>query len=124
AGGEVQIGKQDQVGPQVAILRRQRLLHLHDHLSAAPGLRGGADSRADAAILAVADAAAQPRAALDPHLMPARDQCRDAAGRDCNTLLLRLDLPRNADAHFRVFTTEDTDDAEAVCLCAPLCPLW
>ena len=71
-GGEMQIGEEDQTGPEIWILGGERLFHLEDHLGLAPHLGGARERRARRDVRLVGETAAAPGAVLDHHHVPVR----------------------------------------------------
>lgn len=64
-GGQVQVGEEDQALAEAVVLGTDRLLDLHDHVSACPDVVGfGHDLRAGNCVFLVRDTGAQARAAL------------------------------------------------------------
>jgi hypothetical protein len=97
-GGEMQIREEDELGAQVTILRRARLLDLDDELGA-PGVVGVDETGAGGDVGRIVDAAAVTGAVLDEDFVAVCAQRGDAARREGDTVLVRLALLRHADAH-------------------------
>ena len=96
----MQVGEKRLALAQHGALRRQRLLHLDDHVGDVEHLRGiGKDSCADAAIVVVGDAHALGGARLHEHLMSVGDELARARRHQADAVLVDLDLFRHPDAH-------------------------
>ena len=105
-GGEVEVGEQHQIGPEVAELRRLGLLDLAHQTGALPDLRrGGHDRGARPPVLVVGDARGDARAGLDQHLGPGVQQLADAVRRDGDAVLLGLDLTGHPDGEWLHWTS-------------------
>ena len=66
--GEVQVGEEDEPGPEVPELLGLRLLHLQHEVGAAPHVGGGVDDLgAGGRVLVVGDRRVDARARLDEH---------------------------------------------------------
>jgi hypothetical protein len=100
ARGEMQISEQHLPRAQQRILRRQRLLHLHDQPRRAPHRLGSPDQlRPRVRKPRIRDAGAEPRPRLHQHPMPRRDQVMHQRRHRGDAPLLRLDLSGEADDH-------------------------
>ena len=98
-GGQVQVGEEELARAHARVLLRQRLLHLEDQLGLAPHLLDRRERRSLARVLLVADAAAEPGAALDDHAVLALDEGAGAGRGQRHALLAGLDLARHPDDH-------------------------
>ena len=99
-GREMQIGEQDLVRLEPAILDRLRLLDLDDHLGLGEhGFRRGEDARAGLLVGRVVGEDAGAGAGLHQDLVTARGQLAHRTRHEPNPELIALDLCRNADAH-------------------------
>jgi hypothetical protein len=97
---QVQIGVENLPVAQLRPFLRLRLLDLHDHVRLRENIGGGLDDFcASGRIRAVIRANAQPRAALDNHLMPMRHIFAHRSGRKSNAVFVVLDFLGAADAH-------------------------
>ena len=96
----MQIGEQDLVRLEPAILDRLRLLDLDDHLGLGEhGFRRGEDAGARLLIGRVVGKDAGAGAGLHQDLVAARYELANRARHEPNAELIALDLCRNADAH-------------------------
>src|SRR5262249_16384608 len=96
---EVEVRVEHEPFAEEAVLGRERLLDLHNHLGA-PRLGGGADDlRAGGDVLAVLDAPAFARAALEEDLVAARREAASPRGGHADSVLARLDLFGDSDEH-------------------------
>ena len=96
----MQIGEQDLVRLEPAILDRLRLLDLDDHLRLGEhGFRRGQNAGAGLFIGRVVGEDAGACAGLHQDLMAARGQLAHRTGHEPNPELITLDLCRNTDAH-------------------------
>ena len=92
-GGEVEVGEQDQVLAEVAVLARDRLLDLEQQLSAGPDLRRIVEQRrAGGLVFAIRHRRPVARAALHDDLVPDRDQIVHARRGERDAVLVVLDL--------------------------------
>ena len=99
-GREMQIGEQNLVRLEPAILDRLRLLHLDDHVGLSEhGFRRGQDARAGLLVGRVIGEDAGACAGLHQDLVAARGQLAHRTRHEPNPELIALDLCRNADAH-------------------------
>jgi len=97
---QMEISEQEQTRPHVAILHRLGLLHFQDHLRPGPHLGGRVhDLGATAGIVIIAKAAGDSSASLDEDTVAATDERFGTAGRERDTVLVILDLSRNANDH-------------------------
>src|SRR4029453_14699390 len=112
AGRQVEVGEQDLALAQVLELRRDRLLHLHDHVGARPDLgRGSDDLGTGALVTLLRDARAGARAVLDEDLVPRRGELASALGRQRDAVLVVLDLSGDPDDHGLALPTSGMREA-------------
>ena len=99
-GSEVEVGKNDLVGPKEEPLRRLRFLDLDDQLGRGPDFGGLADDRrAGGSVGRVGNATPLPRACLDQHRVARVGQLEGADRQHRDSVLVRLDLFGHADDH-------------------------
>ncbi len=99
-GSEMEVGEQDLVRLQPAILDGLGLLHFDDHLRIGEdSLGGGHDARARLRIDGVVGEDPVARARLHEHLVAAGHELAHRAWDKPHAELVALDLRRNADAH-------------------------
>ena len=96
----MQVGEERLTRAQHRDLDRLRLLDLDDHVGPVEDRLGvRRDARALAGVLVVGDRRALTRALLDQHLMAVLDQFADSRRRQCDAVLIGLDLSGDADSH-------------------------
>ena len=96
----MEIGEEQLAAAQHAAFLGLRLLDLDDHVGLGEDLgSAGDDARPGGAIGLVVEADAEPGAALDQHLVAVMDQLMHARRHQPDPVLVRLDLPGNADQH-------------------------
>jgi hypothetical protein len=100
--GKVKVGIEDEPGTQVPVLLRQRLLHLHHHLTTPHLGRVAGDASPAALIFAVGEPAALTGAHLDQNLVPCPGQLDDPRRSDPDPVFLVFPLPWNPDSHIRL----------------------
>ena len=99
-GGEVQVGEEHEVVAEVAVLARDRLLHLEQQLGASPDLGGVVEQgRTGRFVLGIRHRRALARAALHEHLMTRPREIVDARGRQCHAVLVVLHFGGDGDPH-------------------------
>ena len=89
------------VSSKARILDRDRLLHLEQQIRARPDVVDGRDACADALVCVISEGASDPGTGLDDDLVSALRELARTGRRERDAVLLRLDLPRNADPHAR-----------------------
>ena len=100
-GGDVQVREEDEPGPEPGILGRDRFLHLQQELRALPHLVDRGNPGAVGLVGGVLELAAQAGVRLDHDLVAAPHELARARRRQCDAVLLGLDLLGDADAHER-----------------------
>ncbi len=99
-GSKMQVGEQDLVGFEAAILDRLRLLHLHDELGFVEDRLGiGNDASACLLVHGVIGKDADACAGLDDDLVALSRQLTNGAGHEADTKLIVLNFSRHTDAH-------------------------
>ena len=98
--GKVKISEEHFAGLEPRALRRQRLLHLDDHLRVVKHLvRGAHDGGPGGRVLLVHSADAAPGAGLHDHLMAVRRELTDVGRHQPDAVLVNLDFPGYTDQH-------------------------
>ena len=96
----MQIGVEDQVLTEEAVLALDGLLDLHDHAGLVPdGLCGILQSGAGLHILLVGEAGTQSRALLHQYGVPSLNKSADCVGGQSHTKLIVFDFLYYADRH-------------------------
>src|SRR5207237_5259752 len=80
------------------VLGLDRLFHLEEQLRLRPDLVDGDDARARAFVVRIGERAAVTGGRLDEHVVAALGELTRARGRQCDAVLVRLDLLRDTDA--------------------------
>jgi hypothetical protein len=97
-GGEVEVGEQHRVGPQMSQLGRLRLFDLHDQ-ACTPGIGGIDQVGPGGNVLAIVDRRVLARSPLDQHPVPVGHQLLGPVGRECHPMLAFFGLPGDAHVH-------------------------
>src|SRR5690606_9950403 len=99
-GGEVKVGEEGLAGPHAVVFGFDGLFDLEDEVARGPdGVGVGEDGRPGFAEVVVGDGRAEARAGLDGDVVTGGHQFVDAGGRQCDTVLVVLDLARDGDFH-------------------------
>ena len=99
-GGQVQVGEQHHVLPQIDKFLRLRFLHLH-HQMGAPGLVAAHHLGTGGGEGVVTDSRSSPGSGFDAHLQALAHQFPHRIGSQRHALLIELDLLRHTDAGHR-----------------------
>ena len=98
-GRDVEVGEEHEVLAQAPVLGLDRLLDLEQELRVGPHVVDRGDPRSDRLVRRVRKRAALSGAGLDGHLMAVLDQLERPRRRERDAVLVRLDLPGDADLH-------------------------
>jgi hypothetical protein len=100
---QMQVGEQDQAGPQITILGRLRFFDFHNEAGLAPHLGSLLhDTGPGLHVLPICNGAALAGPGFDQYLMTRLPERKDPAGHEPDARLVILNLFRDSDDHARI----------------------
>ena len=95
----MQVGKENLPVADLGVLGLQRLLDLHHHVAGSPDIVAGSNRRTSGDIGIIRKRAAIAGGCLDDNVVAVKHELARASGRECDSVLVLLDLFDDTYAH-------------------------